>query len=388
MSHPFWDKYLDFEERLEAHDRVFALLHRIIQIPLHQYARYFERFRKMTETRPLNELAASDTLAQYRAEMEMEAGQGNINEADLEKTIRARLDARFVEMFQKTQSETTKRWPFEQQVKRPYFHVTDLDDDQVSNWRKYLDFEEAEGNNERIIFLYERCVTAAASYEEFWLRYTRWMLSHTSKSEEVRFLYIRASCFFVPIAHHRIRLQWALFEEREGRAGMAQDIYEAMLLTLPTMTEAIVALAHFKRRQGHLDEAISIYNNHLSSATIDRSFKQALIVEYGKFIWKVKRNAEETREFFREHVQTCLDDKAFWETFLTLEMEACSSVNVDEYRSKFIRPLVDEIRTKTQLSADDAQEIIQQYQEFLLDKAMQDAAKEYLELECLLNRQT
>lgn len=48
LSHPFWDKYLEFEERQERPDNVFQLLERLIHIPLHQYARYFERYGQIT----------------------------------------------------------------------------------------------------------------------------------------------------------------------------------------------------------------------------------------------------------------------------------------------------------------------------------------------------
>jgi pre-mRNA-processing factor 39 len=43
LSHAFWDKYVEFEESKQYYDRVLALLERIIRIPLHQFARYFEK---------------------------------------------------------------------------------------------------------------------------------------------------------------------------------------------------------------------------------------------------------------------------------------------------------------------------------------------------------
>ena len=44
LAHPFWDKYIEFEERLEAYDKIFAILNCVVHIPIHHYARYFERF--------------------------------------------------------------------------------------------------------------------------------------------------------------------------------------------------------------------------------------------------------------------------------------------------------------------------------------------------------
>ena len=43
LAHIFWDKYIEFEESRDAHDRVLSLLERIIRIPLHQYAKFFDK---------------------------------------------------------------------------------------------------------------------------------------------------------------------------------------------------------------------------------------------------------------------------------------------------------------------------------------------------------
>ncbi len=50
---PFWDKYIEYEERQEAQDKIFLILGRCHRIPMHQYARYFDRFRQLSHNRPL-----------------------------------------------------------------------------------------------------------------------------------------------------------------------------------------------------------------------------------------------------------------------------------------------------------------------------------------------
>ena len=35
-------------------------------------------------------------------------------------------------------------------IKRPYFHVKPLDDTQLANWHKYLDYTEKEGDTARV----------------------------------------------------------------------------------------------------------------------------------------------------------------------------------------------------------------------------------------------
>ncbi len=39
---------------------------------------------------------------------------------------------------------------------------------QLKNWKDYLDFEISEGDQRRIIVLFERCMIASALYEDFW----------------------------------------------------------------------------------------------------------------------------------------------------------------------------------------------------------------------------
>merc|ERR1711939_900235 len=283
LAHPFWDKYIEFEERMEASDRIFAILGRIIHIPMHQYARYFEKYRQWAQTRPLTAIAPAGTLTQLQMDIENEGAgyKAGRNQAEVERELRARIDNYHLEIFRQTQSETTKRWTYESEIKRPYFHVTELDESQLANWRKYLDFEEGEGDYTRIQFLHERCLVTCAQHDEFWLRYARWMLAQPGKEEEVRNIYQRASCFFVPIALPQTRLQYAYFEEMTGRVDVAKDIHEAILVNLPGHVGTIVSLANCNRRHSGLEAAVAVYQAQID-LQIDPSSKAALVAEWAK----------------------------------------------------------------------------------------------------------
>lgn len=41
---------------------------------------------------------------------------------------------------------------------------------QLKNWKEYLDYEIEQGDQQRIIILFERCLIACALYEEFWIK--------------------------------------------------------------------------------------------------------------------------------------------------------------------------------------------------------------------------
>jgi pre-mRNA-processing factor 39 len=131
---------------------------------MHQYARYFEAYTNVCRLRPLTEFLEEDLIESFRHELPPEVYG---NPAAEERALRERVHLFHMEIYQKTQTETTKRWTFESEIKRPYFHVKELDGSQLTNWRRYLEFEEAEGNFDRTKFLYERAlVTCVRTLEK------------------------------------------------------------------------------------------------------------------------------------------------------------------------------------------------------------------------------
>lgn len=384
LAHPFWDKYIEFEERLEAFDKIFAILGRVIHIPMHQYARYFERYRQLAQGRPLNELAPPEILSQYRAEVEAAGGQpapGAKSEAETERDLRLRLDTYHLEIFSKTQTETTKRWTYESEIKRPYFHVTELDEGQLANWKRYLDFEEAEGSYARTVFLYERCLVTCAHYDEFWLRYARWMSAQPEKEEEVRNIYQRASTIYVPIAYPTVRLHYAYFEEMSERVDIARDIHEAILFTLPNHVETIVSLANLSRRHGKLEDAIDVYKSRIETPGFDAATKAALVAEWAILVWRVKGSADEARQVFQSNQQTCLDSRAFWTRYLLFELEQPTASDTETVQHDRIKRVVDDLRLKSTLPAETVKELVQNYMVYLLERGTKAAAKEYITLD-------
>ncbi|KAK3362226.1 hypothetical protein B0T25DRAFT_561310 [Lasiosphaeria hispida] len=380
LAHPFWDKYLEYEERQEAQDKIFSILKRVIHIPMHQYARYFERLRQLSHNRPLLELASPDLLAQYQAEVEAETIQFGIakTELEVERDIRAKIDAMFYQIFQRTQAETNKRWTYESEIKRPYFHVTELEHPQLVNWRKYLDFEESEGDFTRIAFLYERCLVTCAFYDEFWFRYARWMSAQDGKEEEVRNIYLRAATLYVPISRPGIRLQFAYFEEMCGRVEIARDIHASILMNLPDSVEVIISWANLERRQSGLDAAIDVYKAQIDSQAVDIYTKAALVTEWAFLLWKVKGNIDEARAVFAKNVQWYADSRHFWQKWLEFELEQPTTSALEAQHGKRIKSVFAEMRNKSRLSASIKQELGQVYLNYLQQRGGRDAMKEFL----------
>ena len=354
---------------------------------MHQYARYFERYRQLAQNRPLQELAPAEALTRFRAEVEnAPTGYGGAkSEAELERDLRARIDAYHLEIFNKTQTETTKRWPFESEIKRPYFHVTELDDAQLVNWRKYLDFEEAQGDYTRTTFLYERCLVTCANLDEFWLRFARWMFTQTGKEEEVRTIYARASCFYVPIAKPAVRLHYAFHEEMLGRVDVAKEIHYAILVPMPNHVETIISLANLSRRHGGLDAAIEVYKVQIDSPTCEIGTKAALVSEWARLLWKVKGSADEARQVFQKNQHWYLDSRPFWMNYLQFEIEQPTNSEMEPQHHERIKRVVEDIRFKSNLPPQTVKDLVHYYMVYLLERGPKDAAKEYMTLDQEMN---
>ncbi|KAL5594527.1 hypothetical protein BROUX41_001453 [Berkeleyomyces rouxiae] len=384
LAHPFWDKYIEFEERQESQDRVLAILMRLIHIPMHQYARYFERFRALCQDQPVKDLVSEENLIRFKKEVASEHatyGGPSKSELEIESDIRAKIDIMYYEIFTRTQSETTKRWTFESEIKRPYFHVTELDTSQLVNWNKYLDFEEAEGSTARIIFLYERCLVACAYYDEFWFRYARWMSSLPNKDEDIRNVYLRACTIHVPISRPGIRIQFAYFEESQGRIDVARAIHEAILMRLPECVEAIISWAHLERRQGTLEDAIQIFKAQIDSPQVDIFIKGALVAEWAFLLWKVKKSPAEARETFATNMQWYVDSRIFWEKWIEFELDQPTTSENEGEQSERIKQVFDNLRTKSRLSNGLKCAFTQKYLAYLQHNGGKDAMQQFLVLD-------
>ena len=380
LAHPFWDKYIEFEERNEAPDRIFAILGRIIHIPLHQYARYFEKYRNMAKTRPVTEIAPPQTINQHQEAIFREGGPKQKSPQDVEQELRARIDAYHMEIFHHTQAETTKRWTYESEIKRPYYHVTELNDAQLENWRKYLDFEQDEGNYLRIKFLYERCVVTAANYQEFWLRYARWMHAQGNKVEEVRNIYQRASCTFVPIAMPDIRLFYARFEESQGRADVAVAIYEAVLMHLPTDSEAILSLVNAQRRQYGIELAIDSVKKYLSVIDRTTTTRGKLASELARLSYRQSGNPDDGRDVFESYKEQLGDNPHFWIAYFRFEVNRGLSGNDETANYARVKAVYDSLR-QARIPDDAIKDASWRYQAYLKSYGGKNAMKESLMLD-------
>lgn len=372
---------------MDSPDHVYGVLSRIIHIPLHQYARYWEKFQNLAANRAVDKLALADITAKFREDVGREGGRSAV---ELERNLRSRIQTFHTEVFNRTHEETTKRWTYEQNVKRPYFHVTPLDEDELENWRKYLDFEEIEGDYTRAKFLYERCVVTCAKYDEFWYRYARWTMAQAEKPiivrhEEVRNIFRRASCTYSDISSPGIRLHYAKFEESLGKADVAIDIHEAILMKLNGHLETIISLVNTYRRQYGVDSAISVLTSYINNQSFTSSVKGSLVAEHARLTWKVKGNADEARAIFKGYEKYCLDSQAFWQSWLSFEESQSISEKDEPKRYTRIKSVYEDIRSKSVLPPDMVKALSSYYLTYLEERGGKEAMAEWTAIDKDIN---
>ncbi|GBG85973.1 hypothetical protein CBR_g40786 [Chara braunii] len=351
LAHLLWDKYLEFEYSQEEWGRVAQLYTRILLIPMQQIDRYYQSFKQyvhkqMQSGRLLSEFLTPEDIAEFEA-LESMAGNGQDaegvaaggSEADGDASGKAAEEkstskprvlseqeklekylARRDEMYRVTKEQDMKIHDYEIAIRRPYFHVKPLDEMQLANWHRYLDFLEKEGNLKKVSKLYERCLIACANYSEYWIRYVD-HLEGAGQLEQAEDALVRAATIFVK-RRPEVHLYAARYYEKHENTAAARKHYELLCTELAVgLLEAVLKYANLERRQGNLDKAKAVFEAALEAekSKDDPKTFVHLTMQYARFLDQVTRNTEKAREVFREAVERVPFSKALWQGFIFFE---------------------------------------------------------------------
>lgn len=101
-----------------------------------------QRYTQISYLRPLNELITEQEIHLLDQKVRLvknkttESGEHcPKTDLDYQKDIRELIHEKKSLIYLSTQEAVHKKWPFESLIKRSYFHVKALDDDQLDNWR-------------------------------------------------------------------------------------------------------------------------------------------------------------------------------------------------------------------------------------------------------------
>lgn len=326
LSFPLWDKYIEYEYTQQEWGRLAMIYTRILENPNQQLDRYFTSFKELAGSRPLAELRTAEeaatqaaTAAAASSDADGQVAENEVNPDAMEessKPVSAGLaEAEELEKYIATREEMYKRAKecdskiigFETAIRRPYFHVRPLNDGELENWHNYLDFIERDGDFNKIVKLYERCLVACANYPEFWIRYILCMEASGS-NDLVDNALARATQVFVK-RQPEIHLFAARFKEQHGDIPGARAAYQLVHAEIsPGLLEAIIDHANMERRLGNAEDAFSLYEQAIA---IEKGKEHSqtlpmLFAQYSRFAYLACGNAEKARDILvgaLEHVQ-------------------------------------------------------------------------------------
>ncbi|CAI9549040.1 unnamed protein product [Staurois parvus] len=247
------------------------------------------------------------------------------------ENMRHRIIEVHQEIFNLNENEVHKRWTFEEGIKRPYFHVKALEKIQLHNWKEYLDIEMENGCHERVVILFERCVIACALYEEFWIKYAKYMERHSA--EGARHVYTRACTIHLrkkPLAH----LLWAAFEEQQGNIDEAKNILKTLEESVEGLVMVRLRRVNLERRQGNLIEAENLLTEAMSNAksTGELSF---YAIKLSRHYSKIQKNIGKAKKVLSDAIQRDKENTKLYLSLIDLEFNGDVKQNEANILSHF-----------------------------------------------------
>ncbi|KAL8583545.1 hypothetical protein ACOMHN_054861 [Nucella lapillus] len=387
-SDKLWDSYIAWERSKCRFKAVTTLYDRLIKIPTQLYSHHFDNMKTHIMTHHPRDVLDLDEFLRVRQEVvskshnyeeDDEAGlesaalgideppgadappglDSAVDDAEIKK-VKVKLLEIKEALFKQNENEVSKRWAFEEAIRRPYFHVKPLERAQLKNWREYMDFETGTNNHERIVVLFERCMIACALYEDFWMKYAKY-LEQQNSIEGVRNVYRRACDIHLPKKPY-IHLAWAAFEERQGNYKTAQEILSRLDKNVPGLVMVAMRRISLERRQENLEEAERLFKEYLGKTTSNKC-RTFFAIKFTRYLQKVRGNTEKAREVIREASNTDKQNERLFLQMLDVEYQ---SQPVDEKKVMEVYQTI----LSSDLSIEFKVKISQRRMEFLEDFGM------------------
>jgi len=285
-SHHFWNQYIEFEteqakvgEGGPNFERVLFTYLKILSYPTQMLDEYFEKFQTLAMSRPGAELESALNKVKNLGEKEDVTTESIIPD-------RSELLKEAIALYSKTKELRDEVKQYEDAVKRPYFHVKQLETKELDNWKAYLKWattpkspvERTEGSVlakegehwtmplsfERVVNLFERCLVACANYPEMWRLYITFLEDYDI--EKAREVYTHATSVFLKRKVDMF-LEFANFEEKHSNIDGARALLKKVLQINSNSLEVVIGFANFERRQSRGDSSgvCSVYDEALTT---------------------------------------------------------------------------------------------------------------------------
>ncbi|XP_041661990.1 pre-mRNA-processing factor 39 [Cheilinus undulatus] len=358
-SDRLWESFINWETEQAKLANVTAIYDRILGIPTQLYSQHFQRFKDHVQNNNPKHFLSEEEFVQLRLELsktsltpmvsddsetpipQEDLPPGTEDLADPAKRVTEIENMRHKvievrqEVFNHNEHEVSKRWTFEEGIKRPYFHVKALEKTQLNNWKEYLEFEIENGTPERVVVLFERCLIACALYEEFWIKYAKYLEGFST--DGVRHVYKKACTIHLP-KKPAIHLLWAAFEEQQGSADEARAILKSLEAAVPGLAMVRLRRVSLERRHGNLEEAEALLREAMESGknSTETSF---YAVKLARQQMKVQRSLSKARKVLLDAIEKDQTSPKLYLNLLELEYSGDVTQNEAEILACFDRAL-------------------------------------------------
>ncbi|KAL6095607.1 prpf39 [Pungitius sinensis] len=368
-SDRLWESYISWETEQEKLANVTAIYDRVLGIPTQLYSQHFQRFKDHVQNNNPKHFLSEEEFVQLRLELSkasLLAMIGEVEETPIAsedlppgmddlvdpakrvteiENMRHKVIEVRQEVFNHNEHEVSKRWAFEEGIKRPYFHVKSLEKTQLNNWKEYLDFEIENGIPERVVVLFERCLIACALYEEFWTKYAKYLEGYSI--DGVRHVYKKACSTHLP-RKPAIHLLWAAFEEQQGNVEEARGILKSLEEVVPGLAMVRLRRVSLERRHGNLEEAEALLREAMESAknVTETSF---YAVKLARQMMKVQRSLSKARKVLLDAIERDQTSPKLFLNLLELEYSGDVTQNEAEILACFDRALQSQMPLESRL---------------------------------------
>ncbi|XP_019552214.3 pre-mRNA-processing factor 39 [Aedes albopictus] len=289
-----------------------------------------------------NKEPAEEEKPEEKMEVEPEEekeADDHVNSPEEADAIKDKIISRRKKIHKATVAAVTARWTYEEGIKRPYFHVKPLERCQLKNWKEYLDFEIEQGDEKRILVLFERCLIACALYDDFWLKLIRYLDSRSDEPEvvpRIRDAYERACTIHHPDKPN-LHLMWSAFEETQNNVNKAADILANLDKVNPNLIQVAYRRINLERRRGDLEKCAQLYQTYLTTAK-NKSIAGSIVIKYARFLNKVKKDHDQAHVVLKNYLEKdpCNTRVALQLIDLSLQRETVDEKEVVEIMDRFM----------------------------------------------------
>ncbi|KAL5219712.1 hypothetical protein ABZP36_024425 [Zizania latifolia] len=313
LCYHLWDKYIEFENSQKQLIQLATIYIYTLKFPTKKLRWYYESFRKLA-TLMEHEVTHSDAERLSVNLRTLEVINAEESEGDASTKIAALHDengGQFTadaikhylvsgeHLYERSSKIDKEISCFEASIKRPFFHVKPLDDDQLENWHQYLDFVEKNGDFDWAVKLYERCLIPCANYSEFWIRYAEFVDAKGGREIASYALGRASSCFVkgVPMFH----MYYAIFKEQIGDTPGARSLFIKGSNNLTSNFYVnINRQANMEKRMGNTKAASEIYETAIQDAMQKKNVEilPGLYTNFAQFKYAVNHSIREAKEIF------------------------------------------------------------------------------------------